>query len=147
MAHTYNYVTKPLDQYDAVFQEKAKELFDRVEHRVNEWAIKCAGSYSFLESKPPPVQGSHRRAGKIIIATSNDATRCRMPDGDGVYVLLRAEGSARAWKKHDPWTRADPGLMLTINSVRFYYFQLSDSDDLDAIADAIADVILKVPPS
>ena len=142
MAHTCRYVTKRLDQYDPVFQEKAKKLFERVEHRVNEWAIKYDGSYSFLESKPPPVEGSHRRAGKIIIATRNDATRCRMPDGDGVYVLLRAKGCLGAWQKHDPWTRADPGLTLTINSVPFYYFRLSDSDDLDAIAD----VILKAPP-
>ena len=93
-----------------------------------------------------PVKGSHRRAGKIIIATPDDATDHGMSDGDGVYVLLRAEGCLDAWLKHDPWTRADPGLTLTINSVRFYYFRLSDSDDLDAIADAIEDVILKAPP-
>ena len=141
------YKTKPLDRYDPVFQTKAEELFERVKSRlislsktrVNERAIKYKGSYSFLE--PNRSRNGRRTSGKIIIATPDDATNHGMPDGDGVYILLRAEGCLDAWLKHDPWIRADPGLTLTINSVPFYYFWLSDRDDMDGLADAIAAVI------
>lgn len=133
------YRTKLLDRYDPVFQTKAEELFERVKRRVNERAIEYTGSYSFLE--PSPSKTGRRTFGKIVIVTPDDATAHGMPDGDGVYILLRADGCLDARLKHDPWTRADPDLTLTINSVPFYYCQLSDHDDMDELADAIAATI------
>lgn len=59
-------------------------------------------------------------------------------------------GRTAAWMlgfKHDPWTQADPDLTLTINSVPFYYCQLSDHDDMDELADAIAATIRQSTPS
>ena len=84
------YKTKPLDQYDPVFQTKAEELFERVKGRVLnrvktrviERAIKYKGSCSFLE--PNRSRNGRRTFGKIIHATPDDATNRGMPDGDGV---------------------------------------------------------------
>ena len=137
MAHKPAHHLRPLTRFDPTFQEKAADLFGRVKSRIGEGAVTRTGSYSFREL-PQRFASTPRTFAKIIIR--EDAV------GDGVYVLLRADGLLDPWLKHDLWTRIDPDLTLRIVSVPFYHFQLSDSDDLDGIADAITAVILNDPP-
>ncbi len=136
-AHIPAHHLRPLTRFDPAFQEKAADLFDRVKSRIGDNAIDRTGSYSFHETLPR-FATTPRTLAKIIIR--EDAR------GNGDYVLLRADGLLDPWLKHDPWTRIDPDPTLRIVSVPFYHFQLSDSDDLDGIADAITAIILNDPP-
>ena len=144
MSHYLTHLTRPLSRYKPQFREKAEDLFNRVKERVGETrAIALTGSYSFrvhLRGVTIP-----RTLAKLVIRQPTPVIQGL--DTSGVYVLLRADGTLDGWLEHEPWNRARPHLTLQIMSVLFYYFRLSDRDALDAIASAIAAVILNEPPS
>ena len=143
MPHHPSYKTRALHEYDTEFRERAEDLFSRVKDRAGDpRAVKRTGSYSFrvhLQGAATPWT-----LAKIIIR--QDFPRAAYLDGSGVYVLLRANGWLDGWLEHEPWNRASPYLTVRITQALFYYFRVSDRDNLDQIADAIAAVILESPP-
>ena len=135
-----SYQTKPLTEYEPDFQQRAEELFNRVQERIGRTrrrAWKYKGSYSVFGLS------STQTAVKIIIFQSNRGRVSGTPllHQDGVYVLIRADGTLGDQMRNDPiWERAS-NRMIGIaphHSERFGYLRLSEQDDATTIADSIA---------
>ena len=139
MAHKPALRIKRFERYPPVLQERAEDLFLLVQHRIGEkLAVIRQGSYSFFERDPPYT--TPKTYAKIIIRDDEPH--------EGVYLLLRADGTLDAWLEHEPWTRADPQDTVRVISVAFYAFRLRELEDASALANGIADVIrLDEPPA
>lgn len=138
MAHHPAYKSKPFHKHKPKLRKKAEDLFDRAKARIGApCVVKRTCSYTFrvyFKHHPAP-----RTYVKIILVAEEEGL-----DGSGVYVLLRADSTLDGWLEYEPWHRADPSATIRIVSVLFYYFRLSESDDLDAVADAI-DAVIRYP--
>ena len=134
-----SYQTKPLTEYEPDFQQRAEELFNRVQERIGRarrqtWRYK--GSYSIFGLTSPQT------AVKIIIFEANRGHGSGTPllHQDGVYVLIRANGTLGDQMRGDQiWERASNGTIgiAPHHSEHFGYFRLSEQDDANEIADSI----------
>ena len=134
-----SYQTRPLTEYELYFQQRAEELFTRVQERIEQTrrqTRKYKGSYSIFGIT------SQGTALKIIIFQADRGRVSGTPllHQDGVYVLIRADGMLGDQMRGDQiWERASNSTIgiAPHHSERFGYFRLSEQDDANTIADSI----------
>ena len=119
-----SYQTVPLTEYSQALRDRATALFHLVTERVGAARAKeHKGSFSVLaatsEATAAKIMIYERAKGKI---NGHDPQLT-----DGIYVLIRVHGTARCTIGVAP-----------MHHERFAYFRLSDSQDLEEMADFIA---------
>jgi len=119
-----SYQTVPLMEYSSALRERATALFHLVTERVGATrARECKGSFSVLAAS------SEATAAKIMIYEGGKGkiNGHNLQTADGVYVLIRVQGTARCTIGVAP-----------MHHERFAYFRLLDGQGLEEIAEFMA---------
>jgi hypothetical protein len=139
-AREASYQAAPLSEYDPRFQQKAANLFKKLQARLGKGmgrTYKC--SYSIFGSV------DRHTVVKIIIfeAERGKVGGHPLSMADGVYALVRADGSAgkRIWAKRLDFqnriSREETIGIAPHYSERFAFFGISEQDDEGTVVDFI----------